>query len=155
MSTLATPEPPSEAAAESVTVPRTLRPGSARLPVGAVVSRFHVHVAALPSVFPATSIARTANVCVPGATPENAFGDMQTVNARLYNPDVAVLPIGDHYTMGPDEAALAVELLGVRRVVPCHWGTFPALTGTPDALAEKVGGDVTVERLQPGDTVTI
>jgi L-ascorbate metabolism protein UlaG (beta-lactamase superfamily) len=85
----------------------------------------------------------------------NVFGDMQTVIARLYAPDVAVLPIGDHYTMGPDEAALAVELLGVKRVVPCHWGTFPALSGTPDALAEKVGGDVTVERVEPGDTVTI
>jgi L-ascorbate metabolism protein UlaG (beta-lactamase superfamily) len=84
-----------------------------------------------------------------------AFGDMETVIRRLYEPDVAVLPIGDHYTMGPAEAALAVELLGVKRVVPCHWGTFPALTGTPDALAEKVGGDVTVERIQPGDTVTI
>ena len=85
----------------------------------------------------------------------NVFGDMQNVIARLYAPDVAVLPIGDHYTMGPDEAALAVELLGVKRVVPCHWGTFPALVGTPDALASKVGGDVTVEKIEPGETVTI
>ena len=85
----------------------------------------------------------------------NVFGDMKTVIGRLYAPDVAVLPIGDHYTMGPEEAALAVELLGVKRVVPCHWGTFPALTGTPDALAEKVGSGVTVERIEPGDTVTI
>lgn len=85
----------------------------------------------------------------------NAFGDMQNVIARLYKPDVAVLPIGDHYTMGPEEAALAVELLGVKRVVPCHWGTFPALTGTPEALAKLVGSGVTVERIDPGDTVTI
>jgi L-ascorbate metabolism protein UlaG (beta-lactamase superfamily) len=77
------------------------------------------------------------------------------VIARLYAPDVAVLPIGDNYTMGPDEAALAVELLGVKRVVPCHWGTFPVLTGTPDALAAKVGSDVTVERIEPGQSVTI
>ena len=55
---------------------------------------------------------------------------------RIYEPDVAVLPIGDHYTMGPREAAVAVELLGVKRCVPCHWGTFPVLTGTPDELAE-------------------
>jgi L-ascorbate metabolism protein UlaG (beta-lactamase superfamily) len=82
------------------------------------------------------------------------FGDMQLIG-RLYSPDVAVLPIGDHYTMGPEEAALAVELLGVKRVVPCHWGTFPALTGTPDALADRVGEGVTVERVGPGDTVTI
>src|SRR5918992_6334869 len=61
------------------------------------------------------------------------FGDMQLIG-RLYAPDVAVLPIGDHYTMGPREAALALELLGTRRCVPCHWGTFPLLTGTPDEL---------------------
>ncbi len=47
--------------------------------------------------------------------------------ARLYEPDVAVLPIGDHFTMGPDEAALALELLGNPRCVPCHWGTFGLL----------------------------
>ena len=52
---------------------------------------------------------------------------------RLYAPDVAVLPIGDHYTMGPTEAALALELLGNPRCVPCHWGTFPPLAGRPDS----------------------
>jgi L-ascorbate metabolism protein UlaG (beta-lactamase superfamily) len=80
------------------------------------------------------------------------FGDMQLIG-RLYSPDVAVLPIGDHYTMGPKEASLAVELLGVKRVVPCHWGTFPALTGTPDQL--DVAGDVTVEQVEPGGMVII
>jgi L-ascorbate metabolism protein UlaG (beta-lactamase superfamily) len=80
------------------------------------------------------------------------FGDMQLIG-RLYSPEVAVLPIGDHYTMGPKEASLAVELLGVKRVVPCHWGTFPALTGTPDQL--EVASDVTVEKIEPGDSVTI
>jgi L-ascorbate metabolism protein UlaG (beta-lactamase superfamily) len=80
------------------------------------------------------------------------FGDMQLIG-RLYQPDVAVLPIGDHFTMGPKEASLAVELLGVKRVVPCHWGTFGLLTGTPDQL--EVGSEVTVERIEPGDSVTI
>ena len=80
------------------------------------------------------------------------FGDMELIG-RLYEPDVAVLPIGDHYTMGPKEASLAIELLGVKRVVPCHFGTFPALTGTPDQL--EVAGGVTVEKLEPGDSVTI
>ena len=55
------------------------------------------------------------------------FGDMQLIG-RLYSPDVAVLPIGGHYTMGPREAARAVELLGVREVVPVHFGTFPILS---------------------------
>jgi L-ascorbate metabolism protein UlaG (beta-lactamase superfamily) len=80
------------------------------------------------------------------------FGDMQIIG-RLYSPDVAALPIGDHYTMGPKEASLAIELLNVKRVVPCHWGTFPALTGTPAEL--EVAGDVTVEQVEPGGSVTI
>ena len=104
---------------------------------------------------PCGIIVRAEGKTVYFAGDTNVFGDMQNVIARLYKPDVAVLPIGDHYTMGPEEAALAVELLGVKRVVPCHWGTFPPLVGRPDALAEKVGGDVTVERIEPGDTVTI
>ena len=61
------------------------------------------------------------------------FGDMQLIG-RIYEPDLAVLPIGDHYTMGPKEAAVALELLGVGRCVPCHYGTFPLLTGTPRGL---------------------
>src|SRR5205085_10961227 len=61
------------------------------------------------------------------------FGDMQLIG-RIYSPDVAVLPIGGHFTMDPREAAVALELLGVRRCIPCHYGTFPLLTGTPDEL---------------------
>jgi L-ascorbate metabolism protein UlaG (beta-lactamase superfamily) len=80
------------------------------------------------------------------------FGDMQLI-ARLYKPDVAVLPIGDHFTMGPEEAALALELLGKPRCVPCHWGTFPLLTGTADKLAALT--DAQVERIEPGDSVTL
>jgi L-ascorbate metabolism protein UlaG (beta-lactamase superfamily) len=80
------------------------------------------------------------------------FGDMQLI-ARLYKPDVAVLPIGDWFTMGPEEAALALELLGSPRCVPCHWGTFPLLTGTPEKLAELTSA--TVERIQPGDSVEL
>ena len=81
------------------------------------------------------------------------FGDMALIG-RLYKPDLAVLPIGDHYTMGPDEAALALELLGVKRCVPCHWGTFPPLVGRPAALQE-LAPDVKVEMLEPGESVTV
>ncbi len=80
------------------------------------------------------------------------FGDMQLI-ARLYAPTVAVLPIGDHYTMGPEEAAVALELLGNPRCVPCHWGTFPLLTGTPDRLAALTSAQV--DRIAPGDTVNL
>jgi L-ascorbate metabolism protein UlaG (beta-lactamase superfamily) len=81
------------------------------------------------------------------------FGDMQLI-ARLYEPDVAVLPIGGHYTMDPKEAALALELLGVERCVPCHYGTFPPLKGTPDELRTLAPG-VQVEAPEPGGSVEI
>jgi L-ascorbate metabolism protein UlaG (beta-lactamase superfamily) len=84
----------------------------------------------------------------------NVFADMQLIG-RIYRPDVAVLPIGDHYTMGPEEAAVAIELLGIRRVVPCHWGTFGLLTGTPERLAELAPAGVDVIRLDPGETVEL
>ena len=82
------------------------------------------------------------------------FGDMQLIG-RIYEPDIAVLPIGDHYTMGPKEASVAVELLGVKRIVPCHWGTFGLLTGTPDELEKLVPSGFTIEKLQPGESVTV
>jgi L-ascorbate metabolism protein UlaG (beta-lactamase superfamily) len=81
------------------------------------------------------------------------FGDMQLIG-RIYAPDVAVLPIGDHYTMGPREAAVALELLGTKRCVPCHWGTFPPLVGRPQQLQELAPG-VQVEQIEPGDSVTV
>ena len=82
------------------------------------------------------------------------FGDMQLIG-RIYEPDIAILPIGDHYTMGPREAAVALELLGTKRCVPCHWGTFGVLTGTPDELAKLTPSGVTIERIEPGESVTV
>lgn len=81
------------------------------------------------------------------------FGDMALIG-RIYKPALAVLPIGDHFTMGPREAAVALELLGVDRCVPCHWGTFPLLTGTPDQVAKLAPG-MKIERIEPGDTVDL
>jgi len=80
------------------------------------------------------------------------FGDMKLIG-ELYRPDIAFLPIGDRYTMGPDTAALAARWLGVRQVVPMHWGTFPALTGTPAELtAHLAGSGIEVLALTPGET---
>ena len=84
----------------------------------------------------------------------NVFGDMALIR-RIYAPDIAVLPIGDHYTMGPREAAVALELLGVSGCVPCHYGTFPLLTGTPDALRELAPPGVEVLSPEPGETLTL
>ncbi|HEY8198543.1 MAG TPA: metal-dependent hydrolase [Candidatus Limnocylindrales bacterium] len=84
------------------------------------------------------------------------FGDLRLIG-ELYKPDVAFLPIGGHFTMGPEAAARAVELLGVTKVVPIHWGTFPILAGTPDQLREELVrldfGDVRVIAPEPGETV--
>ena len=74
---------------------------------------------------------------------------------RIYEPDLAVLPIGDHYTMGPKEAAVALELLGVGRCVPCHYGTFPLLTGTPEACREALTTDCEIVALEPGESVAL
>jgi len=81
------------------------------------------------------------------------FGDMALI-ARIYEPDLVVLPIGDHFTMGPREAAIALELLGATRCVPSHYATFPLLTGTPEKLRELAPG-VTIEAPDPGGSVEL
>jgi L-ascorbate metabolism protein UlaG (beta-lactamase superfamily) len=70
----------------------------------------------------------------------------------MYKPEIAFLPIGDRFTMDPAAAAKACEFLGVRQVVPMHWGTFPLLTGTPADLKKLVARGVEVLELKPGET---
>jgi L-ascorbate metabolism protein UlaG (beta-lactamase superfamily) len=72
--------------------------------------------------------------------------------AEMHKPSIAFLPIGDLYTMGPEQAARACELLGIAQVVPMHYGTFPALTGTPARLRELVGSRTQVLELRPGES---
>src|SRR4029453_2841452 len=81
------------------------------------------------------------------------FGHMQLIG-RIYSPDLAVLPIGGHFTMDPREAGVALELLGTKRCIPCHYGTFPLLAGTPDELRRNAP-DVEVLALEPGETTTV
>jgi L-ascorbate metabolism protein UlaG (beta-lactamase superfamily) len=81
------------------------------------------------------------------------FADMQVI-AYIHEPQLVVLPIGDHFTMGPYEASIALDMLGKPRCVPCHWGTYPILTGTPAALAALAEGS-TVEEIEPGETIQI
>jgi len=74
---------------------------------------------------------------------------------ELYEPDIALLPIGGHYTMGPREAAKAARLLGVKRVLPMHYGTGPYLPGTPEALVKELAGSgIEVRTLEPGGVLT-
>jgi L-ascorbate metabolism protein UlaG (beta-lactamase superfamily) len=82
------------------------------------------------------------------------FSDMALIG-KLLEPDWAMLPIGDHFTMGPRSAAEAIRLLNVKTVVPMHFGTFPVLKGTPDQLREAAT-DITgleVIDLKPGDSL--
>ena len=78
------------------------------------------------------------------------FSDMQLIR-EMHHPEIAMLPIGDHYTMGPKGAAIAAKFLGVKAVLPIHFGTFPALTGNPEALAKELSGTgVEVIHAEPG-----
>jgi len=84
-----------------------------------------------------------------------AFSDMKIIG-ELYHPDIALLPIGDFYTMDPLQGAYAIRLLGTKVVVPMHYGTFPILTGTPERLRElarDIAGLQIVD-LKPGETLT-
>ncbi len=82
------------------------------------------------------------------------FSDMQLFG-EMYRPELAFLPIGDYYTMDPLQAARACRFLGVRKVIPIHWGTFPILTGTPEQLKKALGdqgASCEVIGLKPGET---
>jgi L-ascorbate metabolism protein UlaG (beta-lactamase superfamily) len=82
----------------------------------------------------------------------NVFGDMKIIH-ELYAPEIAMIPIGDHYTMGPREAAYACNLLKPKTVIPMHFGTFPPLVGRPSDL-KKLVPDVEIREMKPGETIT-
>ena len=84
----------------------------------------------------------------------NVFGDMALIR-RIYAPDVAILPIGDHFTMGPREAAVAAELVGAPRIVPSHYGTFGLLTGTPETLRSLLPDGIDLLAPAPGETIAL
>ena len=81
------------------------------------------------------------------------FGDMKLIG-EFYEPELAFLPIGDHFTMDPRQAAYAARMLKVKRVIPMHYGTFPALTGRPEELEKELEKDgIEVLAVQPGQTI--
>ncbi len=81
------------------------------------------------------------------------FSDMRLI-AELYRPDLSILPIGDLFTMGPREAAMACRLLRPPRLIPVHYGTFPPLTGRPETLRELTPDlpEMEIIALKPGET---
>jgi len=106
---------------------------------------------------PAGYLLRLPDAHVYCAGDTAVFGDMALLD-RLYRVDVAVLPVGGHFTMDAQQAALAVELLKPKALLPVHWGTFPALAqdlNELSSLVEAVSSEVEIYRLQPGDTVSL
>jgi len=86
----------------------------------------------------------------------NVFGDMRLIG-EMHAPEIAFLPIGDHFTMDPEQGASACRFLNVQRVIPIHWGTFPLLRGTPADLARALmdlGSSTVVVALRPGESWT-
>jgi L-ascorbate metabolism protein UlaG (beta-lactamase superfamily) len=81
----------------------------------------------------------------------NVFSDMALIE-ELYKPELCILSIGDHYTMGPREAALACRLLKAKKVIGMHWGTFPLLSGSPEKLAELAPAGTEIVKMSPGET---
>ena len=87
----------------------------------------------------------------------DVFAGMSLI-AERYHPTIALLPIGGHFTMDPSGAALAAKLLRVKTVIPMHYGTFPALAGTPEQLREalkKAHGTAKVVEFVPGEPQTL
>jgi L-ascorbate metabolism protein UlaG (beta-lactamase superfamily) len=96
-------------------------------------------------------IAAPGSPVVYHAGDTNVFGDMQLIG-QLYQPEIALLPIGGYYTMSPKEAALATRLVGAKTILPIHFGTWPMLAGTPAELAGLVGSSVRVVAWNPADS---
>ncbi len=130
---------------------------------GSFVDVGGVEVAFVPAIhtcsrgMPAGVLIRGENKVVYHAGDTALFGDMRLIG-EIYKPTVALLPIGGVFTMGVDEAVIAVELLKPQIVIPMHYGTFPTLTQSACEFAKKVKekfSDVKVKILEPGDSVDI
>jgi L-ascorbate metabolism protein UlaG (beta-lactamase superfamily) len=90
--------------------------------------------------------------CIYNAGDTCYFEEMKLIR-NIYRPDIALLPIGDRFTMGPKEAGIAAQALGVKKVIPIHWGTFPLLTGTPEELQKNCEyREIEVITLNPGES---
>ena len=136
--------------------------------IGGTLAVAGLHVTMVPAVHTSSTVENDTNVYLGApagfvvrmedgqafyfAGDTAVFGDMKLI-AEMHAPQIAFLPIGDHFTMGPEAAAVAARLLGVRQIVPMHYGTFPVLTGTPDRLKQLVGPQgIDVLVLKAGET---
>ncbi|WP_069133259.1 metal-dependent hydrolase [Rhodohalobacter halophilus] len=92
------------------------------------------------------------DICFYHLGDTNVFGDLE-LYGDMYQPHVVAVPIGDYYTMGPQEAAICVDMLQPKIAVPIHYGTFPVLTGDPEEFKEFVAeySEADVQMPKPGD----
>ncbi len=89
--------------------------------------------------------------CIYHAGDTGLFGDMKIIG-DFFKIDLALIPIGDRYTMGPPSAARAVELCRPAKVIPMHYNTFPIIAQDPQEFAKLVGSTAEVIILKPGET---
>ena len=83
------------------------------------------------------------------------FSDMRHVIGEIMRPDIAAVPIGDRFTMGPEHAAIATRWLGVKAVIPCHYDTFPPIEQDPETFVKAVGTAAEVIVMRPDTTITV
>jgi len=117
-----------------------------------LVHAFHTATRGAPTGF----VLRGEGKTVYHAGDTGLFGDMQLIG-KLYRPNVALLPIGSYYTMGPVEAAEAVRLINPEIAVPMHYQTFPVLVQSADEfakLAKEKAPNVRIAVLKPNETLT-
>jgi len=110
-------------------------------------------VPAFHSGLPTGVVIKGRETTIYHAGDTGVFGDMALIG-ELYSPEIVLLPIGGHFTMGPLEAAKAVELIKPRIVIPMHYGTFPVISGNPEEFKKYVSErtpDVKVVVLKPGE----
>jgi Predicted Zn-dependent hydrolases of the beta-lactamase fold len=134
--------------------------GGANLPFGRVKLTLAFHSSSLPDGGNGGNpcgflVTLAAGPKIYFACDTALFGDMAQVGAG--GLDLAVLPIGDLFTMGPDDALEAVKLLKPKHVVPSHYNTWPPIAQDADAWAERVRAETKtkVTVLRPGQSVTI
>jgi len=111
----------------------------------------------IPMGDPAGYVLRFSNDFTIYVTGDTSVTYDMLIIGDLYQPDMAILPIGDYFTMDPRQAAYALKLIRARYAIGQHWGTFPILTGTPEALQEackEFNVDTEVIPLKPGESVS-
>ncbi len=103
---------------------------------------------------PSGFVIRCSGITVYHAGDTGLFGDMKLIG-EMYKPDIAMLPIGGFFTMGPKEAATAAEWLGAKVVLPMHFNTFPVIRQNPEELKEMLSGKAEVPIMKSGDVYTL